>query len=146
MFKKILSVFLKDITVFGGLFFYLIFSSFFLAFDFNLFFKLIFALVLCFFIAITIRLLYFKKRPSPMKYSNLLEKLDASSFPSLHAMRICTLSVIISRYYGLFYLYAFFFVLSLIVIISRIYLKKHDIIDVSVGSLIGIGIGLLVSI
>ena len=69
--------------------------------------------------------------------SSLIEKIDSSSFPSMHAARATVLSLF--AYFNLqFNLFIFILILSLIILYSRIYLKKHYFRDILAGILIGI--------
>jgi len=91
-----------------------------------------------------IRLIYYKDRPQPRKHNSLLERIDASSFPSLHSVRAMVFFVIsvfnlrstIAIIILMIYLFSIFF--------SRHYLKKHFFIDIFIGAIIGLCIGLIV--
>ncbi|MBT4646997.1 phosphatase PAP2 family protein [archaeon] len=132
--NKILHLFFEQITVFGGVVFYLfiIFLSFsFKSYNFGTY--LIFSLILVMMFGILIKILYFKERPKKQQYSNILEKIDAGSFPSIHTMRITSLV----------FWFVFFFRnsissfivigVALLVAFSRIFLKKHYFSDVFFG-------------
>ncbi|MBT5423429.1 phosphatase PAP2 family protein [archaeon] len=134
MINKILHLFFEQITVFGGVVFYLfiIFLSFsFKSYNFGTY--LIFSLILVMMFGILIKILYFKERPKKQQYSNILEKIDAGSFPSIHTMRITSLV----------FWFVFFFRnsissfivigVALLVAFSRIFLKKHYFSDVFFG-------------
>jgi len=85
-----------------------------------------------------IKIVFPKTRPNGQKYSNLLEKIDAGSFPSLHSSRITLV------YLTMFYATSFlpfkiiFLAIIPIVMLSRINLKKHFITDIIGGFVIGI--------
>ena len=128
-------------TFFGGIAFYLSVTILLLIFQkYTFALRLFLGLVIIYFITFVIRLFYFKERPQKMRYINLLEKIDASSFPSIHAARITYLFLFV-----LFFLSSFLNpildilmgVVSLLVIYSRIYLFKHDIVDVIAGIILG---------
>ncbi|MFH1181630.1 MAG: phosphatase PAP2 family protein [Candidatus Woesearchaeota archaeon] len=87
---------------------------------------------------IFIKLLYFKQRPRRQKFTNIIERLDASSFPSVHAARSSFLYLYLAWFAAIPAKIAFIAVI-LAVSMSRILLKKHYIIDV----LAGYGIGIL---
>jgi len=76
-----------------------------------------------------IKLVYFKDRPKKMDYKNIIQRLLASSFPSIHSSR--TFSVFLYSVIILGGLYSgIFFVYFLLVAISRIVLQKHFLHDV----------------
>ncbi len=84
-----------------------------------------------------IRVFHFKPRPKKEDYSNLLEKIDASAFPSLHAARIAFLAILFSVYFANQYLTILFAFTATLVSYSRIYLQKHDWVDVAGGVVVG---------
>jgi len=88
-------------------------------------------------LTVLIRSLYFKNRPKKQNYKNFIEKIDASSFPSLHSMRVAMYLFIFTALYG-YIAFIIFLPISIIVVISRLILKKHDIYDVSFGFVIGL--------
>lgn len=140
--KKHISSFQRDITSLGGMPFYLIIILITLSLkEYLLTYKLIFGFIISFIFIALIRTFYFKDRPNKEKYSNYLEKLDASSFPSLHATRSIFLALLLTNTNKLFSL--IIIIIALIVVYSRIYIKKHDIIDVFFGSILGFIIYLL---
>ena len=144
--KYVLRILVIDITFLGSLSFFLFLSFFMFLLDYNHFsYKIIISLVISYILVGIIRFIYYKPRPNKQKYSNLLEKLDSSSFPSLHAMRISILFVLFMLNFNIF-LAVFFFLISIIVCYSRIYLKKHYLIDIIFGYLIGLIIGYLINI
>ncbi|MBS3140692.1 phosphatase PAP2 family protein [Candidatus Woesearchaeota archaeon] len=130
--------FFRDISTLGGIFFYGFILIFLLIINqYELFKKLFIALIIVYFFAIILRYFFFKERPVKEKYTNLIEKIDSSSFPSLHAGRASLYSLF--AYYNLnFNLFIFILIISLIILYSRIYLKKHYVKDILAGVLIGI--------
>lgn len=86
-------------------------------------------------IAIPIRLFLFKERPKREKFSNLLEKIKASSFPSMHSARFSF--IIFSAFIYVKSQEFTLFLISIYVIVcyQRIHKKRHDIYDI-VGGLI----------
>lgn len=90
-----------------------------------------------------IRITYFKVRPRPKKYTTWIEKIDASSFPSTHAARaayiLTLLWTIIPTHFKIL---GIFLVIS--ISYSRIARKRHDVIDVLGGIVLGIGVGIMV--
>ena len=141
----ILKKIFDEITFLGGILFYLIVSFLFLYFQKqDIFLKLILALISVYLITAIIRMFYFKNRPKKLNHSNFLEKLDASSFPSIHAARATLLFILFSLInLEKLFLIAIMFLLLLSVYYSRIYLKKHDIIDILGGIILGILVSLI---
>ena len=87
--------FFRDITSFASLLWYLaIVSVFFISKNYDVFIKLVTGLLFIYFIVIIIRTFYFKHRPIKYGYNSYIEKLDASSFPSLHSSRAAFMSKI----------------------------------------------------
>lgn len=90
-----------------------------------------------------IKLAYPKQRPVPLPKGTLRQKWDAGSFPSIHTARITLVSLSIIRLYGSPASAVLGLLAALIVGYSRIYLKKHYLIDVVAGFAMGIIINLL---
>jgi len=88
---------LKDVSAFGGLPLYVAVTALVYFIDIGLAMRLGLGLVAAYFVTIIIRALYFKERPKPRKYKNIIEKIDASSFPSLHTIRVTVLVVILGN-------------------------------------------------
>lgn len=133
--KKIM----EEATLLGGFLFYAFISLLFL---FNkkyfIFFMLLTGLIIMYAITLIIRLFYFKQRPERRIYKNLIEKIDASSFPSIHVARITFIFIILIFLSINIFLVGISSILTLLAFYSRIYLKKHDIIDVIAGVMLGI--------
>ncbi len=128
----------KAITSLGTTFFYVLLLLFLLVLEKrSLALKIISGLSLGYLFIAICRVIYFKERPKKESYSGFMTKIIASSFPSMHA---CT-----SMYVGLSLaaeikkplVTLFLVLLSLIIGYSRVYLKKHDWIDISFGFLLG---------
>lgn len=130
--------FFRDITSLGSLWFYVLFLIFFLILeDYSSLKVLLSGFVLVYLAVIIIRSLYFKNRPKKYPYNNLLEKLDASSFPSMHAMRTGFLTSFFIEYFKNSLISILLIILALIILYSRTYLKKHDWKDVIAGAVFG---------
>jgi len=144
LFKKYLELIVnklfKKITPIGSLHFYLIISFLFLFLEYNKeFLILISGFFLLHLIAFPLRLIFFRERPIPKNYSNILEKINASSMPSLHSGRIVFLLLFLINFFNgkiLFNLYLI--LITILVLYSRIYRKKHYVTDVIFGTLLGI--------
>jgi len=137
--NKVLGMIFKDLTQFGSLIFFgtVVILTFLLG-EISLAIKLLFGVIFTALITILIRLFYFKDRPKKQKYGNLLEKLDASSFPSLHTARIAFLGLTLILFFRNDLITAFLVIMTLAVAYSRIYLKKHDYYDLLGGFILGV--------
>lgn len=82
-----------------------------------------------------IKLTFFKSRPNDQKYSNLYEKSLASSFPSLHVARIAYILFLTLNVFSTANIIDAI-VIFLLVAYSRIFLKKHFLIDLLGGVLL----------
>ncbi|MFP4111888.1 MAG: phosphatase PAP2 family protein [Candidatus Woesearchaeota archaeon] len=135
---RILDIFFKQITQLGGLVFFGIIIAFsYLAGSSQLSFTLLISIITMTLAGAFIKLMFFKERPKKIGYKNIIEKIDAGSFPSLHTMRIFSLAVILGTRYGSgnLLLIVFLALIAAIVSYSRIYLKKHYLKDVFWGAL-----------
>lgn len=133
-----------DVSALGGLPFYAVFILYYALTDAAVAWQLIYALTILFVAVYSIKLVYFKARPDVAKkrFSSLAERLESSSFPSVHAARATML------YVALFHgtaLGAFGLFMALCVCASRILLKRHYARDVVAGAALGtvIGYGML---
>ncbi|MDD5086866.1 MAG: phosphatase PAP2 family protein [Candidatus Nanoarchaeia archaeon] len=134
--KNITDIFFKQITDFGGFFFYfLILGTCLFLNELDLFFNLFLSFIFVMALGILIKLVYFKDRPKKQKATNLFEKLDASSFPSVHAMRAVSLAFWLSLFFNNTVFTIYCFAIAIMVMYSRIYLKKHYFIDILGGIL-----------
>ncbi len=109
-----------------------------------LFWQLLFGLLLPFAVTILIRMFYFKPRPKKDKYRNFIEKLDASSFPSLHSMRAAAYATILMNFFHNVWLTALLLAAAIGVGAMRVVLKRHDVKDVIAGLVIGAAIGIAI--
>lgn len=137
--KKHLDTLFRDFTFLGGFLFY--FLCFLLALTLKqtkLALILFLGFILIFSVSIIIRLFYFVPRPKKELHRNFIERIDASSFPSIHSARIVFLFLISLNLSVNFLVKVFFFLITVAVLYSRIYLKKHYFVDVLVGAIIGI--------
>jgi membrane-associated phospholipid phosphatase len=141
-YTKYVHIFFRDVTSLGGAFFYGLVSLLALAAgETELFIRLVIGFVLCVAITSLIRIFYFRNRPAKQDYYNFLERIDASSFPSLHTARIVFICITLAYFFwNNFqnnYTTAFFTFVAVIVAYSRIYLKKHDWWDLLGGVVLG---------
>lgn len=136
---------MREVTVFGGFFFFILLSmSLLFIGELDLFSNFFWAFFLLHCIPMGIRMIYFKERPQKIKFNNFGERMVASSFPSVHTERaffIGTMFLGVNLLLGLV-----FVTLATTVGLSRVYLKRHYMSDVIVGAILGIAIGLLFSL
>lgn len=95
-----------------------------------------------------IKLLIYKPRPIPRVFSNRLQKIDASSFPSIHTTNATIIALIWAwRWHqsilhgadalSIIPLISLVGIIAVSIALSRIALQKHYAIDVLAGSLFG---------
>lgn len=143
--EKHVDAFFRDITGLGGLWVYLLFTTFsYFALSQTLGKQLVITLALIYTVAITIRTFYFKERPNHERHKTYFEKIDASSFPSIHAARVTGIAYLLRLYLPEIFLLAT--VVTALICISRVYLGKHDLWDVLAGVTLGIVTGWLTSV
>jgi len=102
----------------------------------DVFLKLIFILFSTYIIAALVRMVYFKNRPKKQGYSDFMGKIDASSFPSVHAGRVVSTGLMFNEIFP--ELLGLIVLVGGLVLYSRIYLKKHDWVDISGGIVLGL--------
>ena len=143
MVKEVYSVILKDLGAYGGFPFYgAIILMFLLLKDFAFASRLVISLIAVSLVIIAIRLAYFKPRPGQKKkiYNVLYERIDNSSFPSIHAARSVMITIaLFAKFQALL---PVLLLLTLIVCLSRLHFKRHDWTDVIVGLVVGLVLGL----
>lgn len=103
----------------------------------QVFYTLLIALAINEVLGSLIKIIFPKTRPNGQKYSNIIEKIDAGSFPSLHSSRIALVYLTVFSYAENPLMKTLFLVVILGVVLSRINLKKHFISDVIGGLVIG---------
>ena len=111
--------------------------------EFDLSAELMLSLFCVMALAIISKLLFFKERPVRQEKNNIIERIDASSFPSIHSMRVSSLVFWLSLYFNNVIMTCYFAVIGLMVVYSRVFLKKHFIIDVIFGIIFSIVINML---
>jgi undecaprenyl-diphosphatase len=136
----------KEASFFGGLFFYIFLSAFVFALGERLLFlQLALSFILTYSATLLIRFFYYKERPIKEKYTNFIERLESSSFPSLHSMRVSAMFVIFHFYFNNFWISTLFLTLAIAVFASRYSLKKHFLEDIMAGAIFGVVIAFLVA-
>ena len=93
----------------------------------------------CYAIAAVIRTLKFETRPDKTpEGKGWFSRIDASSFPSLHAARMFSLVVVLGSFFHNIYFYIFLAAIAVIVAYLRIYLKRHYWWDSAGGAILGL--------
>ncbi len=129
----------KDVTALGGTFFFFIVLAFLISLEYTtVFFQLLLGFLFSGVVITLARLIYFKPRPKPTEYTNFIERIDASSFPSWHAARIVFLSLTLHTFFQNRFISLILTIITLLVCYSRIRLQKHDWIDIGAGVLLGV--------
>lgn len=91
-----------------------------------------------------IKFLYRKDRPLKQEKNTLIQIFDAGSFPSTHTARVALLSTYIFSLFGNdTAIVLFAFLITILVGYSRIRLKKHYLVDVIGGLVLGISVGII---
>ncbi|MBI2124929.1 phosphatase PAP2 family protein [Candidatus Woesearchaeota archaeon] len=144
MLQKQINEFLRDVTAMGGLAASLLIILLFMTSP--LLVPLIAGSMLTAAFVLIIRIFYFKPRPKKEEFTNFWQKIDASSFPSLHTARIVFLAILFSVYFSNLYSTVLFTVTAALVSYSRVYLQKHDWIDIVGGIALGIAAYFIVAI
>ncbi len=140
--KKSLMLLARDVTSLGSFCCSMIILILLLILTPRLAFQYGVSLVLVMLIILLIRSVYYKPRPEPHAYHAWWERLDAASFPSMHAARTALLIPLALQYSSLLGLVAI--VVTLLIGWSRVFLKKHDVLDVTAGILIGLLVSWLI--
>lgn len=136
--KKLTKDVFRDITSLGGLPLLGILFLFLIAYDVRqaVFFGIGIALIVI--IGVLIKIMSPKKRPDGQTHTNIIEKIDAGSFPSLHAARTLFTGLFFALLVGDLYLSVLITLLVLLIGASRVYRKRHYWIDIAGGYVLGI--------
>jgi len=130
--------FWKNITRLGNISSVLPIALVFLLWERVLGVKLLLGLIFIYAVAVIIRLVYFKERPKKRPIHTLYQKVDASSFPSVHAARAFFFAMTIARFYQEPALGIILLTLAIMVSFSRYQLREHYASDVIGGVIVGI--------
>ena len=130
---------IRDISSFGSMFFYILAVLIFLILgNYGVFAELFAGLAIIYAVTVILRTAFFRERPRRYNYNSYIEKLDAASFPSLHAARTAFMGAFFMAYFNNAILTAVLVLMVFSIAYSRIYLKRHDIKDVTAGIILGI--------
>lgn len=132
-----------DISSFGGLPLYFLACLIFLILgETRIFYQLVLGIVVAHVFYFSCRIVYFRERPKKRAYKTWLQKIDANSFVSAHALRVALLFFVLGVFFENFILWIIFSVAILATGAMRVYLKQHWFSDVVLGWIFGILIGL----
>lgn len=130
---------IRDITSLGGNPVYIAAAILFWLFGFgSVTYQLAAGLVLCYIATTVLRITFFRQRPKKQQFRNALERIDASSFPSLHAMRATVLALIIAVFFNQPIVWILATLAVLAVAVTRVMLKRHHRSDVIAGLVVGV--------
>jgi len=144
--NPILDAILIPATYFGSVILWiLLIMIFWFKDDKKLSIHLLYALIINSFLSLFLKSVFMRPRPpdNVVKDNFLLEKDTGYSFPSGHAINAFSGTTILSHYYKSKFRFLFY-VLSILMCISRVYIGAHFPLDVLFGSIIGIVIGNIV--
>lgn len=127
---------IRDFTGFGSPLVIIIISLMFVGISLK-FLYIILGLAIIELICDTIKIFYEKERPNKEEYRNILEKIQARSFPSVHSARSIFAFIVFFTLTSSLALKLLFLFLVIAVGFSRVFLKKHYLVDVIAGYIIG---------
>lgn len=95
-------------------------------------------LALCFIVPLGLagltKVFFFRHRPKPMQTGNRYKRLMAGSFPSMHTITVMTFWILATLVFAdtpwFWWMFCFYGVIAILVMISRVVLKKHFVHDV----------------
>lgn len=137
--REIFAVIMRDVSAYGGFPFYgMVIIAFFLLGELVFAYNLAISLIVITLIIALARLAYFKPRPGMKrkKYPTFYERIDNSSFPSIHAARAVMISMALFSKFAM--LLPLVILMTILVLMTRIYFKRHDVVDLTVGVIIGL--------
>jgi len=137
-FRSLLDIFFKQVTELGSLTIVLIAVLFAYFFNNILALQLFIGIASVTIVSFIIKATFFHERPKKQSVNNLIERLDASSFPSIHSARITVLVFWLIVYSSGIVLKIILVAIGLTVAYSRIYLKKHYYADVIGGIILAL--------
>lgn len=135
-FNNLFAEIIRDFSSFGSPFILILFSLILIGINFKLL-GIIVGLIFVETFGSLIKFFYYKKRPNEEKYNNFLEKIDSSSFPSLHSARSSFVFLSLFLFYDSPTKIILLFI-PLIVGLTRVLLKKHYVLDVIAGYFLGV--------
>lgn len=134
---------IRDISSLGGNPVYVAVAVLFWLFGYpQVAYQLAAGLALCYLTTTILRIAFFRQRPKKQQFRNVLEKIDASSFPSLHSMRAAVLSTAIAMFFSQPAVWLLAAVTAASVAATRVMLMRHHRTDAIAGLIIGAAIAL----
>ncbi len=129
---------MQNISALGALPFYLFLAAFvLLTGEERLALWLLAGLAAAYLVVVPIRAFYYRDRPKKQAYSNILQKIDSSSFPSMHSIRVVAATFMMYFYFNSLAIAALMAFAAGLVIFSRHWLRKHYAVDLAAGIAIG---------
>lgn len=140
LFKSILDNIIRDISTFGGLPAYcgLMLFIFLLENLATFAYQLLFGIIIIMVVAVLFRTFYYKARPKELPNDTFLQRLEASSFPSIHAARAWFLAFIFTTIFSSKLIWFLLFTAAFSISYSRYYMKRHDFCDLLAGFVLGL--------
>ncbi len=132
---------LQDVGGLGGISLFLIVTVVALFNNISLGFTLSVCLAVLYAVMILIRLVWFRQRPDKQRFSSWLQRIDASSFPSMHTMRASALSIVLGMWFQNTFVFVLLVIVALLVGWTRVHFKRHYWSDVIIGWFLGVILG-----
>lgn len=126
-----------ELSTLGSFTFGIIIALFMVSIDSEFSIRLIAGMLLVEGVSASIKTVFHCQRPESESYSNLLEKINSGSFPSVHAGRVMLYSLSVISVLNSIWGAMLILLLTALVGISRIVLRKHYVTDVLGGYALG---------
>lgn len=143
--KKTFSEFIRDVTSLGDPFILVLISALLLGFTTSLL-KIIIGLIIIELVCSLVKIIYHKERPLKQDFSNILEKIEAGSFPSIHSARSSFVFLFLFLISSSIWIKIISILAILLVGFSRIVLKKHYLFDIISGYVIGVSLSIILKL
>jgi membrane-associated phospholipid phosphatase len=137
-FKEVTGNTLRDFSGLGNFVIIVMVLSVALSYDYGLLLRAVIGLFILLMACNVIKAVFPKNRPVKMSHTNILEKMEAGSFPSIHSAHIMYLSMVVIHFVNSALVDILFAIAIVVVGYSRYYLKKHFFIDIIAGYAIGL--------
>ena len=135
--KQVLETF-RDVSALGSFLFLCVVAVFFLFLDYKISLKIVVGLFIVEFVGALIKIVFHKTRPNKAGFSNIFEKIDSGSFPSIHSARVMLLALVVLPFLSSPFALLFTALSVILVGVSRIVLNKHFFVDVLAGFVFGL--------
>lgn len=127
----------RDASALGSFLFLCVLAVFFLFIDYKISLIILIGLAIIEFVGALVKIFFYKARPNNQKFSNILEKIDSGSFPSIHSARVLLVALTLYPFFSSPIALLLMTLSVILVGISRIVLNKHYILDVLAGYVFG---------